>query len=81
MKMSDGEARLIGTVKFTNVDTTNRHYLSDAILGTKDAERGAWKLVRAYHKVHDHAKLQRAHNAGNKKLPANSRTVFVHPKN
>ena len=55
-------------MKFTNVDATNRKYLSDAILQMKDAKRGAWKLVRAYNKVPDLAKLQRAHNARNKKL-------------
>ena len=54
MKISDGEARLIGTVSCSTADATDRHYLSDAILGMKDAERGAWKLVRAYHKVYDH---------------------------
>lgn len=80
-KITDGEARLIGTVKFTNVDATNRKYLSNAIVEMKDAERGAWKLVRAYNKVPDLAKLQRAHNARNKKLPAKDRKVFVSPCN
>jgi hypothetical protein len=34
---TDGEAHLIGTVKFTNVDVTNRYHLSKAFESMKDA--------------------------------------------
>lgn len=77
--MTDGEARLIGTVKFTNVDSTNRLYLAEAILQLKYADGGKWKLVRAYNKVPDLAKLQRAHNTANKKT-CSIEDFFVAPK-
>ena len=48
--MTDGEARIIGMVKYTNVDSTNRFHLTEAIRQLKDADRCAWKLVRAYDK-------------------------------
>jgi len=38
----DDGARMIGTVKFTNVDATNRYYLSQAIEKLKDSPRGTW---------------------------------------
>ena len=36
----NSEAKLIGTVKFTNVDSTNHYYLSQAVAKLKDAEHG-----------------------------------------
>jgi hypothetical protein len=46
-EFTDGEGKLIGTVKYTNVDATNRYYLFKAMEQMKDAERGSWCLVRA----------------------------------
>ena len=48
--ITDGECRLVGTVKFTNVDSTNRYYLFKAIEQLKNSPRGSWLLVRAYNK-------------------------------
>jgi hypothetical protein len=42
--MTDGNAFMIGTVKFTNVDAMNQIHLSTAIRNLKDAPRGAWNL-------------------------------------
>lgn len=77
--ITDNEARLIGTVKFTNVDATNRKHLSEAMSMLKDAPRGSWCLVRAYDKIPDLEKLRRKHVAAEKKKPANQRTQFVAP--
>jgi hypothetical protein len=42
-EFTDGEAYMIGTVKFTNVDATNRYYLAQAIERMKD--KTPWKLL------------------------------------
>jgi len=57
--MTDGEARMIGTVRSTLVDATNRYYLEQAISNASGKERGYWCLVRAYNEHPDFAKLQR----------------------
>ena len=64
--MTDNEARMIGTVKFTNVDATNRKFLSEAIQTMQDAERGSWCLVRAYDKVDNLEELRKKHLAREK---------------
>lgn len=78
-RITDGEARLCGTVKFSNVDATNRHYLTTAIALMKDSTRGDWKLVRAYNKLPDLEKLKRQHAALQKRLPMAKKTPFVAP--
>ena len=60
---TDGESRVIGTVKFTNVDATNRHYLSKAIELMKDASRGTWMLVRAFTKNPEYERLHNQHSS------------------
>jgi hypothetical protein len=49
--VTDGEACITGTVKFTNINSTNQTYVSAAIKELKDAERGSWILVHAYDKA------------------------------
>jgi len=61
-KFTDGEAHLIGTIKFTNVDATNRYYLSEGMELLKNADRGSWCLVQAFHKHLDYEKLQNQHS-------------------
>ncbi len=41
-KFTDGEAKIVGTVKFTNLDATNRYRVSQGIEWLKDANRGEW---------------------------------------
>ena len=65
-KMTNGEARIIGTVRFTNVDATNWHHLKKAIKQLKDSVRGSWKLVRAFDKVENYDALCRAHASSQK---------------
>ena len=77
--ITDNEAKLIGTLKFTNVDATNRRYLSEAIAMMKDAPRGSWCLVCAYDKIPDLEKLRRKHADAEKKTTATQRTQFVAP--
>ena len=77
--VTDGEARLIGTVKFSNVDGTNREHLKDTINEMKDAERGTWKLLQVYDKHVDLDKLRKEHSNEMKKLPKKERTRFIPP--
>jgi len=60
---ADKESYVIGTVKFTNVDATNRYYLSKGMQMLKDAARGTWCLVQACHKHPDYDKLRNQHTA------------------
>jgi hypothetical protein len=45
-KITDGDAHLCGTVRFTNIDGTNWYCLKTAIKDLKDKPRGSWLLVR-----------------------------------
>ncbi len=69
---TDGESRVIGTVKFTNVDATNRHYLSKAIELMKDASRGTWMLVRAFNKNPEYERLRNKHSSQQRRLSSNN---------
>jgi sporulation protein YlmC with PRC-barrel domain len=75
--VTDDEARIIGTVKFTNVDSTNRTFITLALEQMKDAQRGSWKLVRAYDKVDDLDKQRKQHAYSQRKLNKETRTQFV----
>ena len=79
-QITDGEARICGTVKFTNVDATNRTYLLKGIEELKDLPRGSWKLIQAFDKVAGLEKLRRKHAAEQKKLPKDQRVTFEAPK-
>jgi hypothetical protein len=61
--ITQGKARVVGTIKFTNVNATNRPFLTKAIASMKNEARGTWKLVRCYDKVEDLDKLQSKHAA------------------
>ncbi len=78
-KISDGEAHLCGTVRFTNVDATNRYNLNTAIKDLKDKPRGTGFLVRASNKVPNFDQLQCAHAAQQHRLPKQQRTPFIPP--
>jgi hypothetical protein len=77
--IADNEARMIGTVKFTNVDSTNQRFLSEAMSMMKDTPRGSWCLVCAYDKISNLEKLRRQHVSAKKKMSASQRTQFVAP--
>jgi hypothetical protein len=78
-KITDGEARLMGSVRFTNVDATNRFHLKNAIEALKNSPRGSWSLVRAYDKGPNYDQLQRSHAAAQRPLQKEQRTPFVPP--
>ena len=71
-KITDGDAHLCGTVRFTNIDGTNWYCLKTAIKDLKDKPRGSWFLVRAYNKTPNYNQLQRAHAAQQCRLPKQS---------
>ena len=46
--LTDDKAQMIGTMKFTNIDSTNQIHLKEAIEQLKYSERGSWKLLQVY---------------------------------
>ncbi len=72
--MTDGEARMIGTVRFTNVDATNRFHLKNTIELMKNKPHCSWALVCTYDKVPKNEQLQRAHAAAQRRL----KKIIVH---
>jgi hypothetical protein len=78
-KISDREAHLCGTVRFSDVDATNWYYLKAAIEELKDKPRGYWFLVRAYNQVANYDQYQWVHVAQQHGLPKQQRTPFIPP--
>jgi len=78
-KFTDDAARIIGTVKFTNVDGTNRYHLSKAMEMLKDQPRGSWALVQVYDKNPDYERLRNQHAAQQKRVRAGDKSPFVPP--
>ena len=78
--MTDGECLVIGTVKFTNVDGTNRYYLKKAIEQLADKPQGEWKLMRAYNKAENLKDLQQQHAREQNKKPMAKCRPFVYPR-
>ena len=78
-KITDGEAVLVGTVKYNIVDGTNRVYLKQAINMIEKEKRGAWLLVRAYECHPDLEKLRYRWNQDQQKKPPKRRKPFVCP--
>ena len=62
-KITDGTSRVCGTIKFTNVDSTNRVYVRKGIAQLKNAPRGCWLLVRAYNPHPNLTDLRNKHNS------------------
>lgn len=77
--ITDNEARLIETVKFTNVNVKNCRLFIKAISRIKNASRGSWCLVRTYDKISDLEKLRMKHVDAAKNKPGNQRTQFISP--
>ena len=76
--LTDGESRIIGTVKYTNIDTTDRVCVSHAMNVMKEAERGEWVLVPTYNNsptLEDKKEHQRILRA----LPKAQRQPFHYP--
>jgi hypothetical protein len=81
-KFTDNEAHLIGTVKFTNVDATNRNHLSKGMELLKNSLCGVWCLVQAYHKHPDYECIWSQHSLQQRHLSSTSTgssTQFVPP--
>ncbi len=77
---ADGESPLIGTVKFTNVDATNRYYLSKAMETMKDKARGSWCLVQVFEKHADYDRIRNQHALQQRRLSSDSgRQAFALP--
>ena len=49
--LSDGEIKMIGTVKFNNIDGINHPLVKEAIEKIQNCERGSWILVEAFDKA------------------------------
>jgi hypothetical protein len=50
---TDGEAQMIGTVRFNVGDAVNRIHIREAMECLNNLQRGSWRLVRAYSKPSD----------------------------
>jgi hypothetical protein len=66
---------MVGIVKFTNVDGTNRTY--QAMKELKNDQCGKWKLVWAYDKVANLTKQRQQHKAAQKTSQQTKKTPFV----
>jgi hypothetical protein len=77
--MTDGEARMIGTIRMSLVDLTNWYWLEQAVDLISKKDRGSWCLVRAYDEHPELAKLQRQHQAGMRGLPNHQKEKFIPP--
>ena len=67
-QITDGEARILGTVRPNLIDATNRVLVMKALEMAKSKERGQWILVSAYDKHEDVQKLKKQHVAAQKKI-------------
>ncbi len=76
---TDGEARMIGTVHFSNVDCMNHYYLQKTIDEYEKKPRGFWCLVRTYDEHLDLARLQHQHQARNRDKNKKDKEAFVPP--
>ena len=79
-KLTDGEAMTIGTVKFTNIDGTNRVGVTNGLNIIKKADRGEWCLVPAFNKHPDLDKLKREHQSKMRTLDKKDRYPFEYPR-
>lgn len=70
---------MIGTVKSTFIDAVNRIHVYPAIAEMKNACRGSWVLVRAYHKPSNFDNLRRLHQRNQANVPACSRIPYQIP--
>jgi hypothetical protein len=71
-KFTDGESKIVGTVKFTNLDTTNHYRVSQGIEQLKDTNRGGRVKVQAYNKHSEYERLQNQHAAQQHRLTSMS---------
>lgn len=78
-KITDNKAFLIGTAKYTNVDTISRINLNEAIHTMKSAVRRERMLVQAYDKIQSIEAERKKHNLKMKKLPIVQRAPFTLP--
>jgi hypothetical protein len=77
---TDNEAKLIGAVKFTNINGTNRYYLSRAMEQLKHASQGDWILVQAFDKHPNYECLHNVHAAAQcRQGSSRSRSPFIPP--
>lgn len=47
LKMSNGDIKILGTVKYTNIDAVISTIVKQATMSDKNAERGTWFLYHA----------------------------------
>ena len=64
-QLSEDNIRIIGTVRFNNVDSVNRRHLKEAMTMMSSKSRGSWLLVQSFDKPTErHQPAQVAKNAG-----------------
>ena len=58
-EISDGDVRMTGTCKFSNIDAINRPAILDGIQLLKNKPRGAWLLTRTYSNNKEYDKFRK----------------------
>jgi Transposase IS4 len=73
------EARIVGTIKFTNIDAKNRPHLTKAITLIKNETHGSWKIVRYFDKVENLDHLHNKHVAAMRNHRQKKSKPFIPP--
>ncbi|ETM97605.1 hypothetical protein PPTG_20034 [Phytophthora nicotianae INRA-310] len=77
LKFTDGEARLLGTVRLNLVDKWNRKELTAAVARVSEIERSSWELVAAVDVEPGLAANIQRHNQRQRRIPKAKRTVYT----
>uniref|UniRef100_H3GEE4 PiggyBac transposable element-derived protein domain-containing protein n=1 Tax=Phytophthora ramorum TaxID=164328 RepID=H3GEE4_PHYRM len=77
MAFTDGEMRMLGTVRISLQGKWNAAALETAKARVDAAERGSWELVAAVDVAPGWEKLQEKHKRAQKKLPPHLQTEYV----
>ncbi|KAE9041166.1 hypothetical protein PR003_g12877 [Phytophthora rubi] len=80
MVFTDGEMRMLGTVRISLQGKWNAAALEEAKERVDTAERGSWELVAAVDVALGWEKLQEKHKRAQKKLPPHLQTEYIAPK-
>jgi hypothetical protein len=79
LEMTDGETRMLGTVRQDWIGRLNSRAVKVSIERVRTSQRGSWELVAAVDSVADSKKAKDAHTRAQKRLPKNLRTEYSHP--
>ncbi|KUF85454.1 hypothetical protein AM588_10000940 [Phytophthora nicotianae] len=79
LAITDGETRMLGTVRQDWIGSLNKDAVADSIARVKTKPRGSWELVAAVDSCLASKKDKAAHARKQKKVPAHLRTPYSPP--